>query len=289
MITPESGNRYLFLPREVAMRALIDADMLLYAAGFAGQHNNFDIYDDEFGFICSCGTKKEALEVIDGQKDLSFKLRIEAEPIENILYLLNLSLESIIKETSADSYKLYLTGKDNFRNKICPEYKANRKDVDKPIHHEAIKQHLINKWGAEVVDGMEADDAMGIAQSYAIQHQEVDKIETIICSLDKDMLMIPGWHYNWKKKEKRWIDDAEAQKFFYTQLLTGDTVDNIFGIKGIGPKKAAKLLKDAVQESDMRSIVYNEYKKQYLDVSRALKEMDKNERLLWILREHLKS
>ncbi len=60
-------------------------------------------------------------------------------------------------------------------------------------------------------------------------------------SIDKDLDMIRGWHYNFIKDKKYFIDDQQAIKHFYTQILTGDRVDNIIGLRGIGPKKAEKI------------------------------------------------
>ena len=60
--------------------------------------------------------------------------------------------------------------------------------------------------------------------------------------IDKDLLQIPGNHYNFNKKTHRFVSDDEAHKLLMIQCLTGDRTDNIPGIKGIGPKKAEKIL-----------------------------------------------
>lgn len=62
--------------------------------------------------------------------------------------------------------RIYLTGKGNFREKIAEQrgYKANRLDKVKPFHYENLKGYLIAVYGAQVYDGMEADDAMCIDQ-----------------------------------------------------------------------------------------------------------------------------
>jgi 5'-3' exonuclease len=96
-------------------------------------------------------------------------------------------------------------------------------------------------------------------------------------SIDKDLDMIRGWHYNFIKDKKYLIDDQEAIKHFYTQILTGDRVDNIIGLKGIGPKKAAKILEDCITEADMYKAVLEAYDN---DETRVLE----NGQLLWIRR-----
>jgi 5'-3' exonuclease len=65
-------------------------------------------------------------------------------------------------------------------------------------------------------------------------------------------------------------------KFFYTQLLTGDTADNIKGVKGIGPKKADKILDGLVAEADLYKAVEEHYE--------TLDELIENARLLWLRR-----
>jgi len=54
-------------------------------------------------------------------------------------------------------------------------------------------------------------------------------------------------HYNFVKKELFYITKEEAVFNFYMQFLVGDVADNIKGVKGIGPKKAAKLLEDKTE------------------------------------------
>lgn len=60
-------------------------------------------------------------------------------------------------------------------------------------------------------------------------HQNED---TVICSLDKDMLMVPGYHYNWVKEEFTKITKHQGWVNFYTQLIMGDRSDNIAGYDG---------------------------------------------------------
>jgi len=90
--------------------------------------------------------------------------------------------DQIIEKTNSDSYKAYLTGATNFRKKIYPEYKANR-TAPKPKHLDDLRRWAVEQLNAEVAtDGLEADDLLGINQTE----------DTIICSLDKDLLQIPG-------------------------------------------------------------------------------------------------
>lgn len=153
----------------------------------------------------------------------------------------SLMLDGILKDVNADSYELWLSGGDNFRYNVYPEYKANRKDQVRPEYEQVVKQHMVDHWQANYSEGLEADDMLGIRQTE----------DTIICHLDKDLNQIKGLHFNWELKrlgeivrEKRIYTTSaeEADYWFFYQLLVGDTVDNIKGVKGIGPKKAAGML-----------------------------------------------
>ena len=95
-------------------------------------------------------------------------------------------------------------------------------------------------------------------------------------SLDKDFNQIPGWHYNFVKKTHYYVDKAEGDRFFYTQILTGDSADNIIGLHMVGPVKAAKILKDKTTEKEM----YDACVEAYGNADRVLE----NARLLWLRR-----
>jgi 5'-3' exonuclease len=165
------------------------------------------------------------------------------------VYRVNEMIENTLAEVEASEYKLFLTSPDNFRKHIYPEYKANR-TATKPKHLQFLRDYLVESWQGTVAEKMEADDYLGINQ-----HES-----SIICSIDKDLLQVPGKHYNFVKKEFYEVDEETGFRNFYTQLLTGDTSDNIKGIAGIGPVKAKKALADSFTEQEMFSVVRDMYK-----------------------------
>ena len=62
----------------------------------------------------------------------------------------NDTVNLILAELDTDDFQIYLSDSaNNFRLKLYPEYKANRKQP-KPKHYELIKNHLIKEWGAIV-------------------------------------------------------------------------------------------------------------------------------------------
>lgn len=131
-------------------------------------------------------------------------------------------------------------GRGNYRKDLFPEYKAQRKPLEEDMKAALNYGHnyMVEKWSAVQADGMEADDLVSI---WAYEAREAEE-QYVICGIDKDLRQIPGNHYNFGKKEHDFIDDDTANLNLMLQCLTGDSTDNIPGIKGIGPKKAATIL-----------------------------------------------
>ena len=205
------------------------------------------------------------------------------EPVHFCLYTVKRMINSICDATEADEYVCYLTGKGNFREEVATlqGYKENRKDQEKPEHYQAIRDYLVEKHGAIIVDGIEADDALGIAAC----NPEPDA-EVVIATIDKDLLMIPGWNYNWRKGEMHYVDIDEGNWFFANQLFTGDATDNIPGLYKITGQKATKAIKSQIEVGDSYNDmittvrdVYSEYLQD--DPTDILNEIG---RLLWIQR-----
>jgi len=165
---------------------------------------------------------------------------------------LNNMLEDILVACNDQEHRLFLSGKDNFRYKIYSNYKANRIGVEKPEYLQACREHLISAWGAKVSEGIEADDDVGIA------HYALDCTSTVV-SLDKDLLQFSGINYNPRSKVRTLISPFDGLKFLYTQMLQGDTADNVPGRKGIGKIKAAKLTAYAETEEELFNIVRDCY------------------------------
>lgn len=187
---------------------------------------------------------------------------------------INNQIHEILEALQTTDYQLYLTGPNNFRYDIYPGYKANR--PPKPKLYEAARIYMISKWGAVVTDGIEADDALSIEGS-------MDEANVCIASIDKDLLQIPCWHYNFVKGKLFKQDYDTAIRSFYAQLLMGDATDSIPGIKGIGPVKAGKLLQGTVTEYDMLQICVEQYREHYGEEWKQA--ILCNGRLLYMLRD----
>lgn len=177
-------------------------------------------------------------------------------------------------DLECDDYVAYTTGKTNFRYEIAKTvpYKGNRVDMKKPKHLDALKDHL-RRLGAVTVDNIEADDAVAIELA-----KDPDKYWVV--HVDKDLNQLVGWHYNPTKQERYYVDEYAAHLSFWTQMLTGDRVDAIPGVPGIGPKKAEKALKDCKTYEDMEQAAWEVYKSKNL----SLEYFREQGQLLWLQR-----
>lgn len=167
-------------------------------------------------------------------------------------------------------YHIWISGDTNFRNEIAvtKPYKGNRDGMVRPDHWAYLREAMIKEWEATVTEGEEADDAIAIE---ATQHGN-----SIICSIDKDFLQVPGEHFNYVKGIRFRVEPLEGLRNFYTQILTGDRVDNVEGVYGIGPVKAAKLLANCTTEQEMYQVCL----KAFGNVERV----HENGKLLWLRR-----
>jgi 5'-3' exonuclease len=177
-------------------------------------------------------------------------------------FRMNEMIDNILQAVHAQSYSIYLSDSttNNFRTKFYPEYKANRKQP-KPKHYEGLKYYLVTEEDARITPEQEADDELGIQQT--LWNRELETIQSIICTIDKDLLQIPGNHYNFVKNEHRFVTPDEGLRHFYTQLLVGDTSDNIRGVQGIGPKKAEKALLDCRTPQEYFEVTAGLYEKDF--------------------------
>ena len=133
-----------------------------------------------------------------------------------------------------DHVVVYLSNRYNFRKKLWPLYKYNRVDVEKPRHLDAVRAYICLNYKWESVDWLEADDLLASIMA--------SRSDVVCCSIDKDLLQLPGLHYNINKRTVTEITEEQGLYNLAMQTLTGDSVDNIKGCPGIGPKKAAKIL-----------------------------------------------
>lgn len=175
----------------------------------------------------------------------------EAIAISRLAYLLE---EIIFVDLHCcEDYQVFISGSGNYRKEISSDYKANRK-APRPRHYELLRDYLVKSWDANVSNGNEADDEVcKAAWKYGVDG-------CVVAHIDKDLDQIPGKHYNYNKKVFYDVDPVTALRNFYKQTLTGDVSDNVIGIKGIGPKKADKILGSLDTEMEMYRACLDAYK-----------------------------
>ena len=144
-----------------------------------------------------------------------------------------------------------------FRHEMMAEYKANREEqpediaVNFPYIHQIVQAF---KMPVVMVDNYEADDVIGTLAKQAAR----EGYEVYMVTPDKDYGQLVEEHIKMYKPSRqgngveilgipeiceKW--DIEKPEQVIDMLgLMGDSVDNIPGVPGIGPKTAAKLLKE---------------------------------------------
>ncbi len=141
-------------------------------------------------------------------------------------------------------------GKESFRNAIYPRYKANRPEPPEdlvpqfPLVRDAVRAFALPAIERE---GFEADDLIA---SYAEEALRRGWTVTVVSS-DKDLMQLvrPGLCLLDTMQDRR-IGEAEVrekwgvppERLADVLALMGDSVDNVPGVPGIGPKTAARLV-----------------------------------------------
>lgn len=290
-----------------------EADELAYRCAFACESKCYKViekgkvtdYQDEFtktqladqlkkdGKIEGKHYKFKRYRVVDDEQFVIHTIDTFIDRIKNAVFYMRDG--GVIECTKL---RLWLTPNDksNFRFKVAvtpgPKgigYKNGR--GEKPYYLQFIRDYMVEEHGAKYTYGYEADDALGIFQTK----------NSVASHIDKDIDMIPGWHYHHldrmfyycpqglgtlelkRKKNKSPKLKGKSVKFFYAQMLMGDTVDNIPGIKGFGPVATYELLDRHKTEYEC----YKEIEKQYRiyygkDWKNVLLEVAD---LLWICRK----
>lgn len=291
----------------------IDGDALVYIAGFSADSRN--------------GIKSHSLHDI------------------------KVILKFILKEIGEEDFKVFLTSKDssvNFRTRIYPEYKGNRKKKcrtcyksnvmksgvieseptkdgnlcrrrlfkcleegcdgfaadTKPVYYQAIRNFLVKRYNAVVVQWGEADDWFHGADWIVTHDKDIymllDEKTNIYNIKSKNVVegtdfmgsvellelpvLTPEGDYIFNKNGSMKVrKELKGQGFlwFCVQLVMGDKVDNIIKLeKGFGPVKIYDMFKDVATVTDAWTTVIAYYEK-----NQALDKLELMCQLLWISRK----
>lgn len=174
----------------------------------------------------------------------------EEKDFEVVKNTVDLYLMEWIQISGGTHYVGYLTDSPtNFRidRAFTWPYKGHRKSEDKPSWYGAIREYLQDHWQAQLLSGVEADDGLAMAQTYYHNHG----IDSVIVTEDKDLLQVPGLHYN-KHKNHDVFKVSEEQGHFnlWSQVITGDKTDNIPGVSHAASETVTGKWNQEVKESD---------------------------------------
>ena len=192
------------------MRLLIDSDMLVFRSAAACEEwSPFN---------------KEVLIKADPEETWRcIELRVE-------------QCVSVVYDEFGESPEVILcfSPSKNYRYEVYPDYKSNRKGKSKPILYVDMKEKCERLYHCEQWDNIEADDVLGILQGD----------DSVICTGDKDLKQIAGYHLNLIDPDSGiyTITEAEGDALFYKQCIAGDPTDGYHGVPSLGMKKATALL-----------------------------------------------
>jgi hypothetical protein len=241
------------------MHALIDGDIIVFTSGFAAERKEWHLTVPSQEYAGVFEYKREAMDKLDvllpgvySRKegdDYRLFAEINLEPLSHALQNVKRTVAKALEAVDCTDFdvKMFLSGKDNFRKEVAVTrpYKGNRDRTHRPTYELEIREFIKSTWDTTEAEGEEADDLLGIAQTKYGPH------DSVIISIDKDLDQIPGLKYNTKHDIRYDVTEQEAIYNFYTQLLMGDSTDNIPGLPGIGAGKAKKALHGMETEQEM--------------------------------------
>lgn len=154
-------------------------------------------------------------------------------------------------------------GSSRYRKEIYPEYKANRKKKAEEQTPEEKKQfekffeefertmlQIQTVYPVLRFDKVEADDIAAYIVNSVVKYPITD-VWLVSSDKDWDLLVCPYVsRFSYVTRKETTYDnwnthyDCEIEEYISIKCLTGDTGDNIKGVDGIGPKRAADLVKE---------------------------------------------
>lgn len=256
------------------MHLNVDGDPLIYRCGFAAEEHAYDVTIEgpdevlhQYLFRPQPSTdgkskgksggdlmKAFLAELPVGMTLVSKEKIVTAEPLDHACQILGQTMRNLIEEIKEHAKKLgtkedlevsiLLSGDNNYRKEVATikPYKGNRDANTRPVHYAALRQYLVEYWGAVIVHDREADDELSIRGWAGLEavRNGMRKELPIISTIDKDLDQVPGLHYDYVKKVFYEIWEHDAQDAFWRQCLSGDATDNIGGCYRIGAVAAEK-------------------------------------------------
>jgi DNA polymerase-1 len=201
------------------------------------------------------------LLIVDGL-NLAFRWKHQKKEFYKREYIQ--TVESLAKSYNCGDIVVLGDGGSDYRKSIDPEYKANRKErykdqteeervefenflgeFQKTMEALTAKGYLTIKY-----KGVEADDIAAVI-CLAREELELDEIWLVSSDKDWDLLItenISRFSTVTRKETTigNWDEhyDFDPEYYLTFKCLTGDKGDNVPGVSGIGPKRAAGIIED---------------------------------------------
>jgi hypothetical protein len=281
--------------------ALVDADFMVYAAGFAAEHKHYLLTttDDDpvvlggpYDMKAKMKVDIQAREETNDMPDYVVWERLEVEDVANALHSVKIGLNKIEERIEKKfkrpvDMKLFLTGTGNYREveATIKPYKGNRDPRHKPAHMREIRRYMIDRWDAEVIHFREADDEV------CIRLNQIGLKDAVIAGLDKDLHQCPGWHYSTNYDKFAKVTERQGRVLLFRQILTGDNTDNIMGLYRGGAKVAKARINGEMSTNAMVAVCVElfqqnieKYPEQYPPGMTAVEAFMETGKLIYMLR-----
>lgn len=272
----------------------IDGDVLIYRAGFSAQSRSPELSHALHNvkvilkfLLKHFNTDRAKIFLSNSDKNKNFRYHIAPDYKAN-----RATVCKTCTGTALEDIGLCLKGDGAYRGFKCPLCQTIFPGP-KPYHFDDIRRYLIDYFNAHVVMSGEADDWLCV--DIGPDH--------VIVSIDKDLLMVPGTHFRMHTTETIEVNDpgelileetkyktgknrkqlkGHGYRWFFAQMLLGDSIDNIKKPKkGQGPKEIYDLLNNCTNPIECFRVV----SKEYHEAGLSSEDIMKNARLLWIQRK----
>jgi len=277
-------------PMELPSEGIVEIELDVKGNVMPGKHDKKIIIDADTIVFASCSVCEYEVQVL-GEAFLSKEEMAEARDMktwdeESFTYRdidvsqalvhaeekLQLILDGI--GGKLENVELHFTGgRSSFRYDLLKEafpndeemhYKFKRKKKSAPCGLQELKELMCTRHEGQIWYEWEADDVVVLLKKL---HED----NSILCAVDKDVLKNTiGKHWNYYEAGylanpiiMKWdeFDEDEANYNQYLQVIVGDKSDNVPGLKGIGPAKAAKFIEVGMSQSELWEGVIAAYNK----------------------------
>lgn len=170
-------------------------------------------------------------------KDENGKTIYKPRDHDNIRENCQAVMTNILNDCDAEYYIGFIKGINGgqHRYNIKPDYKAHRPKV-RPEWWQFTSDYITQNFNVFEVNDLEVDDVVNVYR--------LNRPNTFIVAVDKDLLELEGTHFNWTKKSWQTNTKEEEIRNFWKDMIAGQFGDGVKGIQGKGEAYASKVLKD---------------------------------------------